>query len=280
MPSFSQRQGYIHPKEIKFREDLPEQLRAPVYRMLIDALNGSFLLERAQKVLSPYGIDPLPRYMGSMAVTKEEDDPATIEFKQIFLACEWFQTYDIVEDVIAQLRFHEREYAEPDDPPRAFQLQQDINNYFLHAGIGWQIVEGEVIARGDDAFEQAVKTAETELNQGGRTTAGERIARAIRNLSVRPNPDLSGAISHATGAIECVLGDITGENLTLGGYLKDNNLLPTAIKKALGGIWGYASSEGARHGKEGIEPPREEAEFIVAISAAVTTYLNRKHPRK
>jgi hypothetical protein len=117
------------------------------------------------------------------------------------------------------------------------------------------------------------------LNQGGRTTAGERIARAIRNLSIRPNPDLSGAISHATGAIECVLGDITGENLTLGGYLKDNNLLPPSIKKALEGIWGYACNEGARHGKEGIEPPREEAEFIVAISAAVTTYLNRKHPR-
>jgi hypothetical protein len=45
-------------------------------------------------------------------------------------------------------------------------------------------------------------------------------------------------------------------------------------------LWGYASNEGARHGKEGVEPPREEAEFIVSIAAALTAYLNRKHPRQ
>jgi len=280
MPSFSQRQGYAHPRAIRFRDDLPEHLRIPLYRMLINVVNGHFLLERAQKILNPYGLDALPRYAGSFAITKEEDDPATIEFKRIFLGCEWFQIYDIVEDILGQLRFHEVEFAEPDDPPKAFPLQKGINDYFAHAGIGWQIIEGEVIARGDDIFEQTVKTAKAELNKGGRTTAGERIARAIHNLSLRPNPDFSGAISHATGAIECVLSDVTGEAMTLGDYLKRYHLFPGSMKKALEGVWGYASNEGARHGKEGFEPAREEAEFIVAISAAVTTYLNRKHPRK
>jgi hypothetical protein len=280
MPSFSQRQGYAHPKDIEFREDLPEHLRIPLYRMLIEVLNGSFLLERAKKLLNPYGLDALPRYAGSFDITKEEDDPATIEFKRIFLGCEWFEIYDIVEDVLTALRFHEEELAQPDETPRAFPLQQGINDYFLHAAIGWQIIDGKVITRGDDAFEQSVKIAETDLNLGGRSTAAERIGRAIRNLSVRPNPDFSGAISHATSAIECVLGDVTGENMTLGEYLKRFDLIPGSMKKALEGIWGYASSEGARHGKEGAEPPREEAEFIVAVAAAVTTYLNRKHPRK
>jgi len=80
--------------------------------------------------------------------------------------------------------------------------------------------------------------------------------------------------------MECVLHDVTQKSMTLGGYIKKHpDLFPGAMKAAFAALWGYTSQEGARHGKEGIEPPREEAEFIVAIAAALTTYLNRKHPR-
>jgi hypothetical protein len=37
------------------------------------------------------------------------------------------------------------------------------------------------------------------------------------------------------------------------------------------------ANEGARHGKQGVEPAREEAELVVNLSASVVTYLNRKH---
>ena len=101
-----------------------------------------------------------------------------------------------------------------------------------------------------------------------------------RNLSLRPKPDFSGAISHATGAMECVLHDITGRGMTFGDFVKKRpDLFPGAMKTAFGALWGYTSEEGARHGKEGVEPPRDEAEFIVTIAAALATYLNRKHPR-
>jgi hypothetical protein len=81
--------------------------------------------------------------------------------------------------------------------------------------------------------------------------------------------------------MECVLHDITGEEkMKFSGYLQRYpDLVPGGLATTFGGLWGYASNEGARHGKEGVEPPREEAEFIVAIAAALTTYLNRKHPR-
>ena len=279
MPTFSERHGFGRSKEIKYREDVPEHVRWPIYRILTDAVSTKVLLERAHKLFNPYGLGSVPSYGGPVTVARTEDNE-TIEFERIFRGCTWFQTFDIIEDAIQVLQFHEREFAMEDDEPRAFPLQEALNHYFVYAGIGWQIVDGEILARGDDAFEQTVNVAEKDLKYGGRNTAAERIHRAIQGLSARPNPDFSGAISHATGALECILGDITGEKMTLGDYLKQHpDLFSNSIKKSLEGLWGYASSEGARHGQEGVEPPREEAEFIVSISAAVTTYLNRKHPR-
>ena len=64
---------------------------------------------------------------------------------------------------------------------------------------------------------------------------------------------------------------------TLGDDLKRHPELFGSLKKASEGIWGYASNEGARHGKEGVEPAREEAELVVSVAASVVTYLNRKH---
>ena len=80
------------------------------------------------------------------------------------------------------------------------------------------------------------------------------------------------------GSLECVARDVTGdEKATLGEILKRNpNLLPKPLDTAVSQVWGYASTE-ARHVQEGREPEREEAELIVGLSAAVSTYLTRKH---
>jgi hypothetical protein len=51
---------------------------------------------------------------------------------------------------------------------------------------------------------------------------------------------------------------------------------PKDLRFVFLGIYGYASDEGARHGKEGTEPTGEEAEFAVAVCAAVCALLTRK----
>jgi len=214
-------------------------------------------------------------------IPKEEDRPEFVSAKRVLLQCEWFRIYDLIEDLFHDLDFHDVEFRNPDEDFQAYPFQRNINDYFEYAGIGWKLADGKIVARGDDAFERTVQTAEVELKDGGRTTAADCIEDAIRNLSFRPKPRLGAAVARATNAMECVLHDITAEEkMTLGDYLKRYpHLFPGGLAGTLGGLWGYASNEGARHGKEGVEPPREEAEFIVATAAALTTYLNRKHPR-
>ena len=283
-PSFSERQGLAKTPEIQYRNTLPREFRQPLFDLLRCHTNRSFLWERIEAVLNPYGLVEWPSGP-PIAVTPDEDHPDTIAAKRVLMNCEWFQLYDVIEDVYAQLDHHETELApheelEEGEELRTVTLERGMNQYFRYAGIGWQMINGLIVSRGDDAFEATVKTAVSELADGGRPTAADRIAKAIRNLSTRPTPDYSGAISHATGAMECVLHDLTGEKKTLGDYLKRyQNFFPGNMREALKALWGFTSQEGARHGQEGVEPPREDAEFVVAIAAAVSTYLNRKHPR-
>jgi len=187
----------------------------------------------------------------------------------------------VIEDIFLRLDFYDSELrTDPEEEASAFPFQQDINNYFTYAGIGWKLENGKVIARGDDAFEGTVKTAVAALEEGETPTAAGHLRFAIAALSARPKPNTSGAVAHATNAVECVLGEITGATMTLGEYLNKNpGLFHPALKKGLHGIYGYASDEGARHGKEGTEPTGEEAEFAVATCSAVCTLLTRKRPK-
>lgn len=279
--SFSQRQGYVRPREIVYRDELPPKLRQPLVDILQRSCGSRSLWERIERRFNPYGIDDWPTAGEPIPISKEEDPPEFINTKRVLLQCEWFRIYDLIEDLFRDLDFHDVEFRNPDEDFQAYPFQRNINDYFEYAGIGWKLADGKIVARGDDAFERTVQTAEVELKDGGRTTAADCIEDAIRNLSFRPKPRLGAAVARATNAMECVLHDITAEEkMTLGDYLKRYPLLfPGGLAGTFGGLWGYASSAGARHGKEGVEPPREEAEFIVATAAALTTYLNRKRPR-
>jgi len=296
MVYFSQRQGYNEPREIEFRDSLPTRLRVPILEILKDHLNARFLMERITAILDPYGITPLPRYKEPFTVpvegdiqgrvTVEESSPDQVALRRVLLGCEWFQVYDILEDIFGQLRFYEEEVDGPGEDTRSYPLQKKINEYFEYAGIGWKMVNGQMIARQDEADETAIQEAISELEQGGRPTAAQRLHSAVRAISERPKPDTAGAVSHATGAVECVLGDILGNpSLALGKQLDTKQLIKypfpihPALVKALEGVYGFASDAGARHGKEGMEPDVEEARFVLTSCAAACSLLNARSPK-
>jgi hypothetical protein len=206
-------------------------------------------------------------------------------FRLSLVVAPWFSVYDIIEALHAEFVDNDSVvenvglYAPGEPHPKAPGFERDINEHLSREGIPWQLVNGEIVARGNEAFQSSVSTAGSVLEEAKMPTAAKHVEFAINALSERPNANTSGAVSHATNAVECVLGEITGEAMTLGRYLdKYPDLFHPALKRGLNGVYGYASDEGARHGKEGIEPGIEEAEFVVSVCAAVCTLLTRKHP--
>jgi hypothetical protein len=170
----------------------------------------------------------------------------------------------------------------PDQELRAARFGRAINDFFVHEGIGWQLDgEGKVVTRGDENFTESVEGAISLLDATERPTAAQHLRSSRQALSQRPIPNTAGAVAQATSAVECVLHDITGKSMTLGKYLSAfPNLFHPALRKGLDGIYGYASDEGARHGKEGTQPTPEDARFVVATCSSICTLLAETSPQK
>jgi AbiJ N-terminal domain 4 len=192
--------------------------------------------------------------------------------------CQWFQVYDIIERIWS--RFRSADDHSVWDEEKAPAFRQAINDFFLTNGIGWQLVKGEIVMRGADGFEAAVKTARATLEESGRPSAGKEIHEALEALSWRPEPDLRGAVYHTMGSLECLARAITGDpRATLDEILKKHpDLLPRSLHEALSKVGGSALIE-AHHFNQDQEPKREEAELLVGLAATVATYWSKKFDR-
>ena len=263
--SFSRRNRYTGAvKEITIREEAPEGLRVTVLETSRElGWSPSRLRSIICRVLR---VRPHPGNWSEYPNVWEE-------VLDLIHDCEWFKVYDIIEAV------HARFADSADDD--AGRFAEEINTYFIEEGVGWQLVDGDVVTRGTESFESVVTAATAALSVTGRPTAAGHLHEALQDLSRRPKPDLSGAMYHAMGALEAVARSLTDEpKATLGQIIKRHpDLLPKPLDTALAHLWGYASNE-ARHVQEGREPNREEAELLVGLAAAMATYLTRKQTRR
>jgi hypothetical protein len=267
---FSKRYGYSgQPREITIREDAPENLR-------------HFILDRAVELgLGPSGLRDI-----ACSVLRTRPNPNNWseypnvweEVQGFVYGCDWFRVYDFIERVYSALeRPRPADFEDPEPgKQRAAEFQDSLNEFFVEEGIGWQMVDGEIVTRGTEAFETVVHAAVGALEASGRMTAKDEIHEALGDLSRRPEPDLTGAVHHAMAALECVARDATGDpKATLGDILKRYpDLIPKPLDTTVEKAWGYASEMG-RHIREGREPERKEVELIVGLAATVATYLSR-----
>ena len=60
-------------------------------------------------------------------------------------------------------------------------------------------------------FEIALESARETLEKSNIPTSANEIKEAIRDLSRRPNPEITGSIQHSVAALECLCRKVTGE---------------------------------------------------------------------
>lgn len=262
MTPFSERNGFDPQEaEIVVRHEAPNWLR-------------SFVIDQAYEVANLAPSD-LRSYLCGI-LYEEPDQGNWSEFPNIdgearglIRSAQWYHVYDFIEWIYAKLS--NKRDAQP-------VFCDNINRAFKTKGIGWQLQDGQIQIRGSEAFQDTIKETIELATLSNREMTTNELREALHDLSRKPQPDITGAIQHSMSALECLARSITNQpNLTLGDWIKKNRgEFPAPLDVALEKLWGYTSEQG-RHNKEGKIPTFEEAELVVTLSSALSTYLLRRH---
>ncbi|MBO7496071.1 MAG: hypothetical protein J6T98_05920 [Salinivirgaceae bacterium] len=258
MDSFTSRNHInIEPIPITIRFEAPSQLRCWLFE-LVKSLGFSIKAFR--------GI--ICQYSYQSADPNNWDENSFMESEIMFLLenCQWNFIYDIIEATFEKLP---QQYRQP--------FSDSINNFFISNGYGWKLEDGQILSRGDDTFEQSIKSA-VECVKDTNPDAFSEIMESIVDISKRPEPDVTGAVQHSMAALECFCRSIFGnEKKTLGELINSyRDEIPKPLDTVMEKLWGFSSEQG-RHLNEGKTPAFEEAELTVHICAALITYFKKKN---
>ena len=267
-PTFSERHGYTLPEpEISIRQEAPEWLRHLVVQQAYEAgLSASTVRDIVCELL----LEVPDR--SNWSFPNVDGEIATLVSR-----AHWSQVYDLIELVYKAVDRAESNPMLAPSGERLDVLTTKLNGAFRRKGVGWQFVDGKIQVRGPEVFEHYIHEAVGLTTQTGREVARTELKEALRDLSRRPDPEITGAIQHAMAALECIAKDVTGDTkLTLGEWLKQNPAsFPQPLSSAVEKLWGYASNYG-RHVHEGKPAAYDEAEMVVGLVGALSVYLLRK----
>ncbi|MCY4420956.1 MAG: hypothetical protein OXC42_06860 [Gammaproteobacteria bacterium] len=256
---FSDRQGYRPPAtKITIREDAPSSLRHAIPLIASEAgMQPSTMRQVICRVL----LVPPDQHNWS------EYPNIWDEVVQLIEDAQWYKVYDITEALHAELVIWNSESAD--------ELERRLNDFFVENGIGWELRDSQITHRGSEAFAKSTHEVPDELDKSSYQRAANEMREALKDISRRPKPDITGAIQHAMAALETTAREVSAQpNLTLGKLIPLLNL-PAPLDQAVHKLWGYASDRG-RHIREQQSVDHAEAELIVAVAGALCAYLAQR----
>ena len=204
-----------------------------------------------------------------------EDFRASRSIEQLIMSCAWWVFYDICEIILNALDIdHERE-----------ELSTEINTMFAEERLGFELRDGLIEKVGSGFVDAQVQEARYLLREPEFKGGDEHFEKAIKAINVRPNPDVENCIKDAVSAIESVGRIIASDNRALlSKIVRDmvrNGDIPKLIGETIQKVYAYRGDEpGVAHGLVGDSNVTEdEAECVLAMSAAIIIYLVNKHKK-
>jgi tetratricopeptide (TPR) repeat protein len=258
---FSKRYGLRPTPEGLMYEDVPERARVGLFHIVRQFFEDKYLdlyqvLCVALRI--PLDTNRANVYLASGAIEK------------LIMNCQWWQFYDTCEVLWQGLEY------------KRDNLSEEINTLFREEHLGFELRGGKVEKIGSGFIDARVKEARYLLKEPEFTGADKHFEKAMKALNARPNPDVENCIKDAVSAIESVGRIIVNdEKALLSDIIKDmakNKTIPKPLDEAIQKIYAYRGDQpGVAHGLVGTSKVTiDEAEFVLAMSAAIIIYLVKK----
>ena len=183
---------------------------------------------------------------------------------------DWWQFYDICEIMYTALGSEREEFS------------SQVNTLFREELLGFELRKGKIEKIGSGFIDAQVEEARYLLKEPEFKGADEQFEKAIRALNVRPEPDVENCVKDAVGAIEAVGRIIVNdERALLSDIVKDmvsKGVIPKPLDQTIQKLYAYRGDQpGVAHGAVGASKVEiDEAEFVLAMSAAMIIYLVKK----
>jgi hypothetical protein len=256
MSSFSKRHGPTKvPPPRTTRDEAPDEVR----RLLLD------LLEENADEADPYEV--LCAHEKRVPQGGMYSDDRKEAAQNIIRRLPWADVYDLIEN------------------HAGYWTEERVNTVFAEAGVGYELIDGEISLYEPEADELQVAGVEDEV-EAARDPGGKfehpkaQYLQGLEELRKKP-PKLESAVDDAVNAVEGTVMVITGESSLSKGlkklYAKDGTRSPLA--ESMEKLFGYGSAvPGVRHGAHAASNLNEhEATYVVRAAGSAIAYLIAAH---
>jgi hypothetical protein len=194
--------------------------------------------------------------------------------KNMIKTCQWWYFYDICQIAYDILRRHDSE--------RSYEFALSLSILFTEENLGYQFTQGKIDKIHPEIIQITINEVRVLLKEPEFKGADYLFEKAIKALNIRPKPDAENCVKDAVAAIESVgRAIINDKNALLDDIIRSltkKGIIPKPLNLVIDKLYAYRGNEpGVSHGA--VEIPKvtvDEAEFILAVSAAAIIYLVKK----
>ena len=258
---FSKRYGLRPTPEGLMYEDVPERARGGLFHIVRQFFEGKYL--DLYKVFCVALRIPLDTHRANVYL-------ASRAIEELIMNCQWWQFYDTCEVLWRSLEY------------KRDNLSEEINTLFREEHLGFELRDGKVEKIGSGFTDAQIKEARYLLKEPEFKGADEHFEKALKALNTRPKPDVENCVKDAVSAIESVGRIIVNDDKAMlsdiiKGMAKDGTI-PKPLDEVIQRIYAYRGDQpGVAHGLVGTSKVTiDEAEFVLAVSAAIIIYLVKK----
>lgn len=285
MTLFSERLGFVKPREALQIECANEDLRMSVYNMI-------------HKILGDYSSDSAAEAICKKLWTMEWHCPVDTfplyncdfysELRSRIMNGQWYVCYDLIEFVYNELNdlgalepeplgFRYSGYSwDVGNPKKDFQ--EEVNAVLEAEGSGYRFLGEQVVPISNELELESIEQSVSP--ESGLTGASSHIQNALELLAKRPDPDFLNSVKESISAAESAARTVAP---TKTGTLSDaveSLRKKCGLHKSLADTWkkmyGYASdADGIRHGGAGepVELDSAFAKYVLVTCSAFVNYL-------